>query len=112
MLKVLYVASEAVPFVKTGGLADVAGSLPKELKQKGLWLAGADMDGTENYYDANMTGPLVLVIGSEGRGVSRLTKNACDFIVKIPMRGKVNSLNASNAAAILAYEVLKQRTLK
>ena len=54
----------------------------------------------------------VLVIGSEGRGVSRLTKNACDFIVKIPMRGKVNSLNASNAAAILAYEVLKQRTLK
>ena len=84
----------------------------EELKQKGLWVAGADMDGTENYYDANMTGPLVLVIGSEGRGVSRLTKNACDFIVKIPMRGKVNSLNASNAAAILAYEVLKQRTLK
>ena len=86
--------------------------LVEELKQKGLWVAGADMDGTENYYDANMTGPLVLVIGSEGRGVSRLTKNACDFIVKIPMRGKVNSLNASNAAAILAYEVLKQRTLK
>ena len=52
------------------------------------------MDGKENYYEANMTGPLVLVIGSEGRGVSRLNGNACDFIVKIPMCGKVNSLNA------------------
>lgn len=101
-------ALEYVPVARIGNVVQTL----EELKQKGLWVAGADMDGTENYYDANMTGPLVLVIGSEGRGVSRLTKNACDFIVKIPMRGKVNSLNASNAAAILAYEVLKQRTLK
>lgn len=101
-------ALEYVPVARIGNVAQTL----DELKQKGLWIAGADMDGKENYYEANMTGPLVLVIGSEGRGVSRLTKNACDFIVKIPMCGKVNSLNASNAAAILAYEVLKQRTLQ
>ena len=101
-------ALEYVPVARIGNIAQTL----DELKQKGLWIAGADMDGKENYYEANMTGPLVLVIGSEGRGVSRLTKNACDFIVKIPMCGKVNSLNASNATAILAYEVLKQRTLQ
>ena len=101
----------AVEYVPVARIGNVAQTL-EGLKKQGLWVAGADMDGTENYYEANLTGPIVLVIGSEGHGVSRLTKEACDFIVKIPMRGKVNSLNASNAAAILAYEILKQRTLQ
>ena len=101
----------AVEYVPVARIGHVAQTL-EGLKKQGLWVAGADMDGTENYYEANLTGPIVLVIGSEGHGVSRLTKEACDFIVKIPMRGKVNSLNASNAAAILAYEILKQRTLQ
>ncbi len=101
----------AVEYVPVARIGNVSQTL-ENLKKQGLWVAGADMDGTENYYEANLTGPIVLVIGSEGHGVSRLTKEACDFIVKIPMRGKVNSLNASNAAAILAYEILKQRTLQ
>ena len=98
----------AVEYVPVARIGNVVQTLD-ELKKQGLWVAGADMDGKENYYEANLTGPIVLVIGSEGRGISRLTKEACDFVVKIPMRGKVNSLNASNAAAILAYEILKQR---
>lgn len=101
----------AVEYVPVARIGNVSQTL-ENLKKQGLWVAGADMDGTENYYEANLTGPIVLVIGSEGHGVSRLTKEACDFIVKIPMRGRVNSLNASNAAAILAYEILKQRTLQ
>lgn len=101
----------AVEYVPVARIGNVSQTL-ENLKKQGLWVAGADMDGTDNYYEANLTGPIVLVIGSEGHGVSRLTKEACDFIVKIPMRGKVNSLNASNAAAILAYEILKQRTLQ
>lgn len=101
----------AVEYVPVARIGNVSQTL-ENLKKQGLWVAGADMDGTENYYEANLTGPIVLVIGSEGHGVSRLTKEACDFVVKIPMRGRVNSLNASNAAAILAYEILKQRTLQ
>ncbi len=101
----------AVEYVPVARIGNVSQTL-EELKKQGLWVAGADMDGEQTYYEANMTGPLVLVIGNEGFGISRLTKNACDFMVKIPMRGKVNSLNASNAAAILAYEVLKQRLTK
>lgn len=101
----------AVEYVPVARIGNVSQTL-ENLKKQSLWVAGADMDGTENYYEANLTGPIVLVIGSEGHGVSRLTKEACDFVVKIPMRGRVNSLNASNAAAILAYEILKQRTLQ
>ncbi len=99
-------ALEYVPVARIGNVVQTL----EELKKQGLWVAGADMDGEQTYYEANLTGPLVLVIGNEGFGISRLTKITCDFMVKIPMRGKVNSLNASNAAAILAYEVLKQRT--
>ena len=99
-------ALEYVPVARIGNVVQTL----EELKKQGLWVAGADMDGEQTYYEANLTGPLVLVIGNEGFGISRLTKSTCDFMVKIPMRGKVNSLNASNAAAILAYEVLKQRT--
>lgn len=78
------------------------------LKQKGLWFVCADMDG-ELMYNVDLTGPIGLVIGSEGEGVSRLVKEKCDYIAKIPMFGKVDSLNASVAAGIIAYEVVRQR---
>lgn len=79
-----------------------------ELKQKGIWVYGADMHG-ENSYDTDMKGPVALVIGSEGKGISKLTKSKCDVLVKIPMVGKVNSLNASVACGMISYEILKQR---
>ncbi len=78
------------------------------LKERGLWIAGADMSG-ETLYQSNMTGPIALVIGSEGKGISRLIREKCDFMVKIPMLGKTESLNASVAAAIMMYEVVRQR---
>ena len=80
----------------------------EDLKKEGLWFAAADMDGQE-MYDANLTGPIGLVIGSEGEGVSRLEKEKCDFIVSIPMKGQIDSLNASVAAGVLCYEIVRQR---
>lgn len=80
----------------------------EELKEKGLWIYGADIDG-EDYYQVELTGPVALVIGSEGKGISRLVKEKCDFLLKIPMYGQVSSLNASNAASILIYEVVRQK---
>lgn len=82
-----------------------------ELKEKGLWFACADMDG-EPMYGLNLTGPIGLVIGSEGEGVSRLVKENCDFTAAIPMKGEITSLNASVACGILAYEVVRQRIQK
>ena len=80
----------------------------EELKEKGLWFACADMDG-ESMYKMNLKGPIGLVIGSEGEGVGRLIKEKCDFNAKIPMYGKVDSLNASVAMAVLSYEIVRQR---
>lgn len=98
-------AVEYVPVARIGNIAQTI----KELKKQGLWVVGADMDGDKEYYNADLTGPMVLVVGSEGKGIGRLVKEQCDFIVKIPMAGKINSLNASVAASILMYESLKQR---
>lgn len=80
----------------------------EELKGRGLWFACADMGGT-TMYDCNLTGPIGLVIGNEGNGVSRLVKENCDYIVSIPMKGDIDSLNASVATGVLAYEVVRQR---
>lgn len=80
----------------------------KELKEKGLWVIGTDMDG-EICYNSNLTGPIAIVIGSEGKGISRLLKENCDGVVKIPVEGEVNSLNASVAAGIIMYEIKRQR---
>lgn len=80
----------------------------EQLKEKGLWIACADMDG-EIIYQENLKGAIGIVIGSEGEGISRLVKSKCDFVVSIPMYGKVTSLNASVAASVLAYEVVRQR---
>ena len=101
-------ALEYVPVARIGNVAQTM----RALKEQGFWIAGADMAGEETYDRANLTGALVLVIGSEGRGMSRLTRDLCDFTVRLPMCGKINSLNASVAGAILMYEALRQRMAK
>lgn len=80
----------------------------EELKKEGLWFVCADMGGT-TMYDLNLTGPIGLVIGNEGEGVGRLVKEKCDFVASIPMKGDIDSLNASVAAGVLAYEIVRQR---
>lgn len=100
-------AMEYVPVAKVTNISKTI----EDLKKEGLWIACADMAG-EDYFDANLTGPLALVIGSEGEGVGRLIKEKCDFTVSIPMYGKISSLNASVAAGLLMYEVVRQRNFK
>ena len=97
-------AVEYVPVCKVTNIANTI----KQLKKEGLWIAAADMDGGV-FYEQDLTGPLALVIGSEGFGVSRLVKQNCDFVVKMPMIGNVSSLNASVAGGILLYEIFRQR---
>ena len=92
------------PVVKVTNLVQTIG----ELKKRGLWFVCADMQG-ENMYRLNLTGPMGLVIGNEGEGVSRLVREACDYTAAIPMKGELDSLNASAAAGVLAYEILRQR---
>ena len=83
----------------------------KDLKEKGMWFVCADMDGTQ-MYDLNLTGSIGLVIGNEGDGVSKLVKENCDMVASIPMRGDIDSLNASVATGVLAYEIVRQRLKK
>ncbi len=97
-------AVEYVPVVQIGNIVQTI----KELQDRGCWVVGADMDGS-TYYETNLKGPLVLVIGAEGKGLGHLVKQNCDAVVSIPMVGGVSSLNASNAAAILMYEAVRQR---
>ena len=80
-----------------------------ELKEKGLWIYGAAAGGSSELWGTDFTGPMALVIGSEGDGMGRLVRESCDFIVNIPMVGRINSLNASAAASVIMYEVLRQR---
>ena len=84
-------------------------ALLKELKEAGVWIFGTAADGDTTLYDADLKGPAAIVIGSEGSGMGRLVAEQCDFKVSIPMKGKLNSLNASAAAAILLYEAVRQR---
>ena len=84
------------------------GATMEELKKEGLWFVCADMGGT-TMYDLNLTGPIGLVIGNEGEGVGRLVKEKCDYVASIPMKGNIDSLNASVAAGVLAYEIVRQR---
>lgn len=99
-------AIEQIPLVQIGNVSQTI----KQLKQAGFWVLGAHMEGDRTLYEADLTGPTVLVIGNEGKGISRLVKEQCDYLVTIPMKGKINSLNASVAAAILMYEALRQRS--
>lgn len=80
----------------------------EQLQEHGVWIYGCDMDGS-GCFETDLTGPAAIVIGNEGKGISRLVREKCDVIVSIPMKGKINSLNASNAAAIVMYEILRQR---
>lgn len=82
------------------------------LKKEGIWICGTDMDTNKYYYNQDLTGSLAIVIGSEGFGMSRLVKENCDFLIKIPMKGKITSLNASVSAGIVVYEAVKQRIIK
>jgi 23S rRNA (guanosine2251-2'-O)-methyltransferase len=98
-------AVEYVPVVQVTNLVRTM----EELKTKGLWVAGAEADGEQLYYQADLTGPLALVIGGEDRGLGRLVREHCDFTVRLPLRGRLNSLNAAIAGSILIFEVLRQR---
>lgn len=97
-------AVEYVPVARVGSLVAAI----DDLKEKGLWIYGADMNGS-NWCETDFSGPTALVIGAEGKGLSRLVREKCDFIVSLPMRGHIQSLNASVAAGILMYEVTRQR---
>lgn len=97
-------AIEHVPVARVSNIAQVI----EALKKQGVWIAGASMEGV-CMTRQDMTGPLAIVIGSEGKGLSRVVSERCDYLVSIPMRGKINSLNASVAAGVLLYEVYRQR---
>ncbi|MBQ2917373.1 MAG: 23S rRNA (guanosine(2251)-2'-O)-methyltransferase RlmB [Clostridia bacterium] len=98
----------AVEHVKIARVNNINETI-KYLKEEGLWICGTDGDAKDYYYNQNLKGPIAIVIGSEGLGMSRLVKENCDFLVKIPMKGKITSLNASVSAGIVIYEAIKQR---
>lgn len=100
----------AIEYMPVARVTNIARTID-DLKSRGIWVACADMGG-DDYFDASLDGALALVIGSEGEGVSRLVKEKCDFTVSIPMYGKISSLNASVAAALLMYEAVRQRNYK
>ncbi|MEF9934807.1 MAG: 23S rRNA (guanosine(2251)-2'-O)-methyltransferase RlmB [Clostridium sp.] len=104
VLKVSAGAAEGIKVAKVTNLNQTI----KDLKARGLWIMGTDMDG-EVCYKSNLSGPVGLVIGSEGHGMGRLIKESCDIIVQIPMKGTINSLNASVAGGIIMYEIVRQR---
>lgn len=98
----------AVSYMPVARVANIP-SLLKDLKKQGVWVFGTAAEGTTRLYDADLKGPAAIVIGSEGDGMSRLVAENCDFLVSIPMKGHISSLNASAAAAILLYEAVRQR---
>lgn len=100
----------AIEYVSVAKVSNIAQTMDK-IKKKGIWIAGADVDGVKEHYNTDLKGPLALVIGNEGEGISRLIKEKCDFLVRLPMVGRVSSLNASVAAAVLMYEVFRQRAI-
>ena len=101
----------AAEYVKIARVNNINETI-RYLKEQGIWICGTDMDTQNYYYEQDLTGPIAIVIGSEGSGMSRLVKDNCDFIVKIPMKGKISSLNASVSAGIVIYEAVKQKQIK
>ena len=97
-----------VPVVQIGNIVQTL----RSLKEQGFWVVGADMEGDSLYFETDLDRPLILVVGAEGKGMGHLVKENCDMLVRIPMQGGVNSLNASAAGAILLYEVVRQRMQK
>jgi 23S rRNA (guanosine2251-2'-O)-methyltransferase len=103
--KVAAGAAETVPFAQVTNLARAL----RDMKEAGLWIGGTAGDGEKSIYDADLSGPLALVMGAEGRGLRRLTRENCDFTLRLPMQGAVASLNVSVAAGIALYEAIRQR---
>jgi 23S rRNA (guanosine2251-2'-O)-methyltransferase len=97
----------AINYTPVAKVTNLAATI-EDLKKEGLWFVCADMDG-EVMYRQNLTGPIGLVIGNEGEGVSRMIREKCDFTASIPMRGDIDSLNASVAAGVMAFEIVRQR---
>jgi 23S rRNA (guanosine2251-2'-O)-methyltransferase len=104
------VSAGAVEYVPVARVTNIGRTL-EELKEKGFWVVGTHQDGRQLYHEAKLTGPLAVVIGSEGKGIGRLVAEKCDFMVRLPMLGHVTSLNAAVAGAILVYEIRRQRDL-
>ena len=102
------VASGALQYMKIARVNNITDTISK-LKENGIWVCGTTIDAEKYYYDQDLTGPLAIVIGNEGKGISDLVKRNCDFSVKIPMKGNVTSLNASVSTGIIVYEAVKQR---
>jgi len=100
----------AAEYMAIARVANIPSAL-KELKDAGLWVYGTAADGASQLWRTDLTGPIALVIGSEGDGMGRLVRESCDFILSLPMKGRLNSLNASAAAAVTMYEILRQRSL-
>ena len=105
------VAAGACSYMRVARVANITETI-KKLKNSGLWIYGLDMDGKCNIYDYDLTGSVGIVVGNEGEGMSRLVKENCDEILKIPMTGNINSLNASASAAMTISEVIRQRGIK
>lgn len=104
-------AAGALEYVPVARVPNVTAAL-QELKVQGMWIYGTSDSGDSALYETDLTGPVVIVIGSEGSGMSRLVSEACDFVMSIPMRGKIASLNASNAAAVVLFEAVRQRAAR
>lgn len=98
----------AIEYVPVARVTNIAQTIDY-LKKKNIWIVGTDSSGEKPYYKSDLTGPMALVIGSEGEGISRLIKEKCDFVVNIPMYGQITSLNAAVAGALVMYEILRQR---
>lgn len=101
-------SSGAVEHMLVANVTNIADTI-RELKDNGMWIYGSDEDGEKFYHDEKLEGAIALVIGNEGKGISRIVKENCDVLLKIPMMGEISSLNASTSAAILIYEVLRQK---
>lgn len=102
------VSAGAVEYTRVAKVSNIAQTIEK-LKKQGLWIVGTDLSATQRHYECDLNGALGVVIGSEGSGMSRLVREKCDFLVKIPMIGEIESLNASVAAGVLLYEAVRQR---
>lgn len=105
------VSAGAVEHIKVARVNNLTETI-KELKEQGIWIYGTDIEGSDYYYAQDLTGPIAIIIGSEGFGMSRLVKENCDFLLKIPMKGKTTSLNAAVSSGIVIYEVVKQKKIK
>lgn len=105
------VSAGAIEYVPVAQVTNLSQTITT-LQEAGFWVVGADMEGEALHYEADLTGPMALVVGGEGQGLARLTKDRCDFLVRLPMYGQINSLNAAVAAAVLMYEITRQKAVQ